>query len=178
MLRTMKNKVATCLLGLGLAATLVGCGDGSGGTAATEGDLVGKWNFTRSVGEGYTRVLDGDGEEIFRFNLDMDTTYPANKHYIEFAANKTYTANFPESEDTEEALGKRAALLPAEETGTWSVSGGKLTTVSSDGITSVLSASIDGSDATFKLTVDETETDPESGNTFDADFEITYYAKK
>ena len=175
---TMKKTIATCLLGLGLAAALIGCGDGDGGTAATEGDLVGRWYFTRSVSDGYSRAVDSEGEELFRFNFDEDTTYPANTYYIDFAANKTYTAKFPESEDTEEALGKRAAQSADVETGTWSVSGGKLTTVTAEGDTSVLSASIDGSDAKFTFSVNESETDPEDGYTYEADFDIIFYAKK
>jgi hypothetical protein len=173
---TMKKTLMACLLGLGLV--MVGCnGDGDGATAVSEGDLVGKWYYKTGVSKGYFRALDDKGKETFRINIDTTETFPANTYYIEFKSDKTYTANTPD-EDIGEAVAKRAALFGDLENGTWSVSGNTVTTISTDGDTSKVAAKINGNSASFTFSVDESETDPETGGKFESKLEATLNCTK
>lgn len=158
----------------GMSLLLAACNGGDGATAVSEADLVAKWYFKRSVAKGFIRTVDASGKELFRFNVDEDTTYAGNTHYIEFVANHTYTANYPE--DAGDIPLKRAAR-PIE-TGTWSVSGNTVTTISSEGDTSKVAAAISGSNATFTLDMSVSESDPETGGRFETDIEATLHAAK
>lgn len=175
-MRTIGKWAAGCLLGLGLVIS--GCDSGGeGGTEGTGGDLVGKWYIKRSVSEGFVRALDGEGEEIIRFPIDQDTAFSGNEYYVEFKSDNTYAAIYPDAGGFG-FLARRAALEAAPETGTWSVSGGMVTAISSMQDTVKVKADIDGSSATFTIAIDEVEVDSETGEVIESDIESTYYAAK
>jgi hypothetical protein len=158
---TNKIKIAAGFLGLGLL--LSACNGGDGATAVNEGDLIGKWLIRSDISSGYMRATDPTGKEVFKMDLGDTNTYTGSTYFFDFKADHTYTANTP-NYTTGEAFPKAAGLQL--ESGTWSVSGADLTLIGSEtGATTkdtvTVQAAIDGTNATFSLSIDEKETTAE-----------------
>lgn len=167
------TRMKRCVGGLfGLGLLLAGCnGGGDGAAAVPESELVGKWFFKSAVSKGFTRAVDSTGREVFRYDIDEDTTYPAKLHFIDFKADKSYLADRPELGGSD-INAKRSAQPAGLESGVWSVSGNTLTTASSDLDTTRFSIAVNGSDATFS-TVDKGKiVDPTTRTTFENDIAI------
>lgn len=149
------------LLGFGLL--LAACNGGGGATAVNEGDLIGRWLIRSDVTTGYMRATGPAGQEIFKLDLGDTNTYTGSTYYFDFKSDHTYTANTPDY-GTGGPLPKAVSRQP--EAGTWSVSGANLTLIGgeveqSTKDTITVQAAIEGTNATFTLSMDEKQTDAE-----------------
>jgi hypothetical protein len=169
----------------GLALVLGACNgddDGDSGRALTAEELVGKWLLRQVDAKGR---IEAD-VEFFQIdtviNIDTTAVYTGGEYYAEFRADSTYTFNMPEEEefvdggfgDFGDIFGgfeKVAADGGSEmETGTWSLSGTSLTTISSEDDTLVQTATLVGSNLVLQYAVDTAASD--TGYSFAADFNV------
>lgn len=152
---------------------LAGCNGGDGATAVAEGDLIGKWILTSFQSKGYMKLtIFGTPQTI---PLDTTETYTDNANYYDFKADHTFTANTPEP-DMGAGLGLEKAAAGLE-SGTWSLSGNTLTTISTESgstesDTMDIKVSLSGADGTFSYHVDEKD------STFEIKFDAVAKAKK
>jgi hypothetical protein len=138
------------ILSLGFAGILclgfAGCEKGDGVTAVSQGDLVGRWNFT-SIHAKYHSTITVNGKTN---SYDQDTTQSlAGKgNFAQFNQDLTCSADIPL---LALGLGKRSAAA-AVVTGTWSVSGNTITLISTDKQDTVaLAAAVSGTSGTFTI---------------------------
>lgn len=165
----MKKMLGITLGLVGFGLLLAGCDSSSGGTAVSNDDLVGKWVINKEVTKGFFSYTPTGGQE-FKINIDTTQTYTGSDYYVEFKADKSYSANYPSSNQTT----KRSAAS-AVETGTWSISGNTVTTISSVGDTSAVQAAISGKSGTFTVSLHETMNDSDGVyvNSIDATISAT-----
>lgn len=164
-----KLKFAAGYLGLGLFLAACNGGDGDGGTAPTTAELTGKWLLREVATKGHFTMKM---PPIIDTTVHYDTveTYTGSTYYMEFKADNTYESNMPEPEGPE-GVEKRAAS-PVLETGTWSLQGRVLTTVSNpDKDTAKVDVTLDGGTLKAVFSMDTTYSD--SGMTIDSKLDVT-----
>lgn len=164
-----KMRFAAVYLGLGLLLAACNGGDGDGGTAPTTAELTGKWLLREIATKGQmTMKVPAMGIDTTQ-SFDTTETYSGSTYYMDFKADNTYESNMPDVEMDDGGLGKRGVEL---ETGTWSLDGKVLTTVSNpDKDTAKVNVTLDGSNLTAKFSMDTTESD--SGVTMSMKIDMT-----
>ena len=160
------------LAGLGLMLTACDSG-GDGATAVSETDLTGKWFLSKSDSKGSISIKDAKGKVLFSSNFDTTITYPAATYYLDLKADHNYTANYPPNPAL--GIGKVSAVALME-SGTWSVSGNTVTTITTDGDTVKTTATVSGKTGTFLVKYYESESDEEGS--FVTDIDNTFSATK
>lgn len=146
--------------------------------SVSEAALLGKWEFSKQRTAGYMTFTPTGGTPV---KVDIDTTEffsVAEDYYIRFDSSHAYQAHFQDSVATtpkRAARAKRSARA-ALETGTWTLSGNVVTTVSSAGDTTHITAALDGSAATFKVFLNETI--PDTGGVYVTSLASTISATK
>jgi hypothetical protein len=161
-----KMKFAAGYLGLGLL--LAACnGGGDGGTAPTAAELTGKWLL---------REVATKGRMSMKFPpiIDMDTTwdttesYTGSTYYLDFKADNTYESNMPESETPGDL--EKVAASRVLETGTWSLEGKVLTTVSNpDKDTAKMNVTLEDGNLMARFSFDTTYSDSGMSMTIKSD---------
>lgn len=167
----MKTAVKWMGILAGFGLMLAACNSGGGGaTAVSEADLTGKWILNESTSKGSISIKDAKGKVLISTNFDTTITYPGVAYYLDLKADHNYTANYPNL-----GFGKVAAVAPVE-TGTWSVSGNTLTTITTDRDTVKTQATVSGKSGTFLMKYYESESDDEGS--FVTDIDNTFSATK
>ncbi len=150
------------LLGLVTAGLLLAAcndDDDDGGRAATAAEIQGKW---------YLRQMDADGSAIIKsalldttLKLDTTATYAGTEYYAHFKSDSTYEFRQPDFDPT--GLSK---LLPGGgsdsatmETGKWRLSGTTLTTISSEGDSLDVKATLSAGALVMQYAIDTAFTD-------------------
>ena len=175
---TKEYKVKTIAKWIGILAVLglmlTACSSGGGGsTAVSEADLTGKWILNQSHAIGSISARDGAGKVLFSLNIDTTILYSGSAYYLDLKADHGYVANYPPNPALGIGKVSAAALM---ETGTWSVSGSILTTITTDGDTVKTKATVSGKAGSFLVKYYESETDEEGG--FVTDIDNTFSATK
>ncbi|MDB5105177.1 MAG: hypothetical protein JWP91_2866 [Fibrobacteres bacterium] len=142
------------VLGLFLAA----CDSGDSTAPVGSGDLVGKWFYRKGVTQGTIHATGTFAGVKYDSTTVIDTTetWTDNTYFIEFKSDNSYTANSPED------IGggsPKISSVAGMETGTWSVSGSTLTTISSEKDTTKLNVAVSGNNLTGSIVFDSTQTE-------------------
>ena len=150
-------KLKNGLIGFAAAMGLLlgACNSGGDSTSpVAAADLIGNWFYRSSETKGSIRSQFTVGGKTYDTTTVIDTseTYTGNEYYIEFKSDSSYTANSPDVGPEAEKSTAAADL----ETGTWSVSGSTLTTISSDKDTAKVNIAISGNTLNGTMAIDTT----------------------
>jgi hypothetical protein len=168
----MKMKHGLIGLGVAMGLFLAACDSGDGVTAVNSTDLIGKWNMTQQEFHSVTKV-SGGSVTIPDQKYDTVENLAGQGDYVEFKNDNTYSANFPSNGNG----AAKTSAIAAVETGTWSVAGNTVTTISSDKKdTLAMVAAISGKSGTF--TASKTESSVEAGYTYSMSYTAIFTATK
>ncbi|GEM_PF-4363155 len=162
------------IFGLGILAgaclMILACNSGDGVTAVSSTELVGHWNFTRAEFHYTSKTTPAvAGVPDYKKDTVMDVTGKGN--YIEFKNNMTYVANLPTI-----SLGFAKAVAAKVDSGTWSINGNTLTTISVAKDTVIAAVSISGASGTFTASLNDSSTD--AGETTTTSFSSVFVGTK
>ncbi|MBN2036375.1 MAG: hypothetical protein JW768_06495 [Chitinispirillaceae bacterium] len=147
----MKRLWAVAVACCAFSLVSIGCKDDNP-AGPSNNDLIGKWVFSKAVTH---MSITGGGMSM---TIDTTINFTGNNDYIELRSDNTYTV----VSDEDWSLPKKAmnkTAYSSTETGTWSLSGSSLTTISTEGDTTVVTVSQSGSSATFSQSLNEYDPD-------------------
>jgi hypothetical protein len=160
------------------AALLAGCD--SSPSAPDQASLIGKWNIVHTDYKLVNRVTPAS-PEYPDDTTHLETDVTGEGYFIRFSDGNAFTALIPPAIGAGKSAPKSAAE-GAEITGTWSVSGSKLTTIipepSGEGWADTVVYAMEAGPTTLSLLSSEVSEMTEEGLTYYSSTSITYTAKK